>query len=202
MALRTYHGTPVNGTSEIQTITFGGTPDGGTFKLKFRGRTTATISWSATNNTLRDNVDTALEALSTVGTGNVATAIGTMTGGIGTLTVTFGGDLAKSAVPLIQVAANALTGTTPTIEVEETTPGISATRRDAGDDDTLLDTLHGVWYTNTGAEPVAQWTQVPIAQGAHIADPAGAATDQDDEARAAIADILDALEAAGILAAS
>ena len=35
---------------------------------------------------------------------------------------------------------------------------------------------------------------------AHIADPAGAATDQDDEARAAIASIVDALEAFGIAA--
>lgn len=34
---------------------------------------------------------------------------------------------------------------------------------------------------------------------AHIADPAGAATDQDDEARAAIASILDALEEFGIV---
>lgn len=37
---------------------------------------------------------------------------------------------------------------------------------------------------------------------AHIADPAGAATDQDDEARAAIVSILDALEGFGIAEAS
>lgn len=35
---------------------------------------------------------------------------------------------------------------------------------------------------------------------AHIADPAGAVTDQDDEARAAIGSIIDALEAFGIAA--
>lgn len=39
------------------------------------------------------------------------------------------------------------------------------------------------------------------AQPAHIADPAGAATDQDDEARAAIVAIIDALKALGLLAA-
>lgn len=36
----------------------------------------------------------------------------------------------------------------------------------------------------------------------HIDDPTGAATDQDDEARAAIASIIDALETFGIAAAS
>lgn len=39
-------------------------------------------------------------------------------------------------------------------------------------------------------------------QAAHIDDPTGAATDQDDEARTAIASILAALEAFGIVAAS
>lgn len=39
-------------------------------------------------------------------------------------------------------------------------------------------------------------------QAAHIADPSGAVTDQDDEARTAIAAILDALEAFGITATS
>ena len=67
-------GAPSAGTDEVQTITFGGTPTGGTFKLKFGSFTTAAISWSATNNTLRDNVDAALEALPNIGTGGVTTA--------------------------------------------------------------------------------------------------------------------------------
>lgn len=201
MAIRTNRGTPVNGTSEVQTLTFGGTPTGGTFKLRFRGRVTSSITWNSTNNTLRDDVDAALEALSTIGAGNVTTAVGTMTLGIGTLTVTFAADLAKLAVPLIQVSVNAMTGSAPTLVVSETTPGVSATKRDAADADTLLDTQNGVWYVNTGTAPVAQWTQVPIAQGTHIADPAGGAT-TDAEARTSIGLILNALEAAGIVAAS
>jgi hypothetical protein len=96
-------GAPSAGTNEVQTITIGGTPDGGTFKLAFGGFRTAAIPWSATNNTLRDNVDAALEALPSIGTGGVATAVGTMTAGIGTLTVTFSGGLmlGVSAPPLL-----------------------------------------------------------------------------------------------------
>ena len=90
-------GVPSAGTSEVQTLTIGGTPTGGTFTLTYDGQTTAAISWSATNNTLRDNVDTALEALTNIGTGGVTTAVGTMTSGVGTLTITFAGDLAAHA---------------------------------------------------------------------------------------------------------
>ncbi len=159
MAQRTNRGAPTNGVSEIQTLTFAGTPTGGTVKLRFRGQTTAPISWSSTNNTLRDNIDTALEALSSIGTGNVTTAVGTMTLGIGTITVTFTGDLAKLSVPNIAVALNSLTGTAPTLAVAETTPGVTATRRNAAQEDYLLDTVNGTMYANTGVPPVAQWTE-------------------------------------------
>lgn len=117
-------GAPSAGTSEVQTLTFGGSPTGGPFKLAFDGYTTAPISWSATNNTLRDNVDAALEALSNIGAGGVTVAVGTMTSGIGTLTVTFAGNLAKMVVPLITVVSNSMVDATPpTIAVVETTPG-------------------------------------------------------------------------------
>jgi hypothetical protein len=202
MALKFNRGAPTNGTSEIQRLTFGGTPSGGTFKLKFRGRTTASITWSSTNNTLRDNVDAALEALSSIGADNVTVAVGTMTAGIGFLTITFAGDLAKLDVPPIAVALNSLTGSSPTLAVTTTTAGVTATRRNASDGDVLADTLNGAAYLNTGTAPVAQWTTLPIAQGAHVADVSGTAGDVDPEARTAIATILDRLEAAGILAAS
>ena len=57
-----------------QTVTIGGTPSGGTFTLSYRGATTATIAYNAANTA----VDSALEALSTIGTGNV-----TVTGSAG-----------------------------------------------------------------------------------------------------------------------
>src|SRR6185503_128077 len=151
-------GAPGAGTDEVQTITFGGTPTGGTFKLKFGPFKTAAISWSATNNTLRDNVDAALEALPNVGTGNVTVAVGTMTAGVGTLTVTGAGTLAKKALALITVASNNLTGTAPTIEIEETTPGVSATHRGAPKGAKLVDTDNGVDYINTGTASAPTWT--------------------------------------------
>lgn len=157
---RTVAGAPVAGTDEVQTITFGGTPTGGTFKLAYQSKTTAAISWSATNATLVSNIDSALEALSTIGSGNVTTAVGTMTAGIGTITVTFTGSLAKAAVPLITVADNSLTGTAPTLAVAETTPGVSATERGAQIGATLTDTTNGKQYINTGTATVPTWTVV------------------------------------------
>jgi hypothetical protein len=151
-------GTPGAGTDEVQTITFGGTPTGGTFKLSYKGRVTAAISWSATNNTLRDNVDAALEALSSIGASNVTTAVGTMTAGIGTLTVTFVGALAKKAVPLLVVDTNSLTGTAPTLAVAETTPGVSATARGAAKGQLLVDSATGALYANTGTTSSPIWT--------------------------------------------
>lgn len=112
----------LTGVASVQTITFGGTPTGGTFRLRYKGQETDTITWSSTNNTLRDNVDAALEALGNIGTGGVTTAVGSMTSGIGTLTVTFA---VKGRQALIQAIENRLTGTAPTVSVEETTAGVS-----------------------------------------------------------------------------
>lgn len=153
-------GAPSGGTDEVQTITIGGTPTGGTFRLGFAGFTTGDIAWSATNNTLRDNVDAALEALPTIGTGGVTTAVGTMTGGIGTLTVTFAGNLGKRAVPTITVASNDLTGTDPTVAVTETTAGVDATGLSAPKGAMLTDTANGLLYINTGSASSPNWVKV------------------------------------------
>src|SRR3954463_10288848 len=92
-------GAPVAGTDEVQTITIGGTPTAGTFTLTYDGFTTAAITWSNVNATLIAAIDAALEALPNIGSGGVVTAVGTMTAGIGTTTVTFSGaNMAKRAV--------------------------------------------------------------------------------------------------------
>lgn len=153
-------GAPGAGTDEVQTITFGGTPTGGTFRLKFEGFTTGDIAWSATNNTLRDNVDAALEALPNIGTGGVTTAVGTMTAGIGTLTVTFAGNLGKKAVSTITVDNNSLTGTSPTVAVAETTPGVDAASRGMPKGALVVDTTNGKLYINTGTALAPTWTVV------------------------------------------
>jgi hypothetical protein len=155
-------GAPSAGTDEVQTITIGGTPTGGSFKLKFKSFTTAAISWSATNNTLVANIDAALEALPNIGTGGTTTAVGTMTAGVGTITVTFAGALGKKAVPTMSVASNDLTGTAPTVAIAETTPGVDASGRGAAKGALLTDTTNGIVYVNTGTATAPTWTKVGL----------------------------------------
>lgn len=154
-------GAPGAGTDEVQTITIGGTPTGGTFRLRFDGLITGDIAWSATNATLIANIDAALEALPNIGTGGVVTAVGTMTAGIGTATVTFSGAaMAKQAQSTLAVEANAMTGTAPTISVAETTPGVTATARGAPKGAKLTDTTNGIAYINTGTAAAPTWTKI------------------------------------------
>ncbi len=108
------------GTNEAQTVTITGTPTGGTFTLTFRGATTSAIAYNADAAT----VETALEALSTIGDGDVR-----VTGGPGPGTpyvVTFVNDLGHQNVTAMTASGASLTGgTTPAIAVTTTTPGSS-----------------------------------------------------------------------------
>jgi hypothetical protein len=155
-------GVPGAGTNEVQTLTIGGTPTGGTFKLAYEGQTTGAITWSATNNTLLANINAALDALATVGASGIVAAAGTLTAGIGTITLTFGANLAKMVVPLVSVANNSLTGTAPTLAVAETTPGVTADFRGAKKGATVTDTTNGILYINTGTALVPIWTKVGV----------------------------------------
>jgi hypothetical protein len=154
-------GAPVAGTAEIQTLTVGGTPTGGTFRLSYDGYTTAEIPWSETNATLVANIDAALKALPNVGATGVATAVGTMTAGIGTVTLTFG---SRKAVPTITLASNSMTGTAPTVAVTETTPGIDPTGSGAGGNigtgGEYTDISTGLVYVNTGTAIAPTWTKI------------------------------------------
>jgi hypothetical protein len=153
-------GAPSAGTSEVQTLTIGGTPTGGTFKLRFDGYTTAAITWSATNNTLIANIQAALRALANVGAAGVTVADVDLASGIGSVTITFGGNLAKMAVATITVANNSLTGTSPTVAVAETTPGVTATARGAALGALCVDTTNKKLYINTGTALNPTWTVV------------------------------------------
>lgn len=153
-------GAPTAATSEVQTLTIGGTPTGGTFILSYDGYNTAPITWSATNATLIANIDAALEALPNIGTGGVTTAAGTVTAGIGTITLTFAGNVAGLAVNTITVLSNSMTGTAPTVAVAETTPGVTTSARGAPIGATLQDTTNGKLYVNTGTALVPVWTVV------------------------------------------
>lgn len=104
-------------TNEVQTLTTTGTPTGGTFRLRFRGAVTAPIQFNAAASA----VDAALEALSSIGAGNVTCAGGPLPTAV---TITFTGGLAAQNVEPISVVLPALTGgTTPTAQVAMTTPG-------------------------------------------------------------------------------
>ncbi len=63
---------PVNNFGYLQTITFGGNPSGGTFTLAEDSVTTGPITYSSNTASLASNIQAALSALSTVGSGNVA----------------------------------------------------------------------------------------------------------------------------------
>ena len=154
-------GAPVNGTDEVQTLTIGGTPTSGTFKLAFEGFVTAAITWSATDNTLISNINTALRALASLGASEITATAGTVSSGIGTVLLTFGGNRGKQSVGLITVDTNSLSGTNPTLAIAETTAGVDATYRGAPKGQLLLDTTNGVYYVNAGTATAPSWVQLP-----------------------------------------
>ena len=124
-------GAPATAVNEIQSAVIGGTPTGGTFKLRKDGVATAAIPWSAVNATLLASINAACDAAFSTGA-LVASAGGSpaLTAGIGQVLLTAGGKLA--GLNISQVAAeSSLTGTTPTITMSTTTQGVDATHRDA-----------------------------------------------------------------------
>lgn len=153
-------GAPTAGTNEVQTLTIGGTPTAGTFKLIYDGVTSGSITWSATNATLLANINAALDAMANLGTSYVVATAGTLTAGIGTILLTFsGGSVAKRAVNTMTYV-NSLTGTSPTLAIAETTPGVDASGLGAGAGAELIDTTNGILYVNTGGATTPTWVKV------------------------------------------
>lgn len=110
--------------NDVQTVTIGGSPTGGTFKLVLEwpignSQTTATIAYDAAASA----VQSAIAALSNVGAGNVA-----VTGSAGgPYTVTFSGKFAGQPVPVMTAGTNALTGgSSPAATIAHTTVGQTA----------------------------------------------------------------------------
>lgn len=100
------------GSAEVQTVSFGGTPSGGTFTLTYNGQTTSAIAWNAT----AAAVQTALRALGTVGANGV-----TVTGGPGPTAYVVTFNVAGNVNQM--TATSSLTGTSPTVSVATTTAG-------------------------------------------------------------------------------
>lgn len=103
--------------SEVQSLAITGTPTGGTFTLTFRGQTTSGIAHSANAAT----VQAALEALSTIGSGNVTCTGGALPGTA--VTITFASSLANTDVDEITATSSLTGGTSPAVAVTVTTQG-------------------------------------------------------------------------------
>jgi hypothetical protein len=102
------------GTNEVQLVTLTAAT-GGTFTLSFGGQTTAAIAFDAT----AADVEEALEALSTIGDGNVS-----VTGSAGgPYTVTFQNALGNQNVAQMTASNASLTGAGHAIAVTTSTPG-------------------------------------------------------------------------------
>jgi hypothetical protein len=102
----------------VQAVSLTGSPTGGTFRLGFRDKFTTNIAFGALNSA----VQAALEALSTIGAGNV-----TVSGTAPNFVVTFAGTLAATNAPPLEGDGALLTGgTTPGVSVAITTRGVAA----------------------------------------------------------------------------
>lgn len=107
----------------VQTLTIGGGPTGGTFTLIYAGPVTTPIAYNPSSS----DIQSALEALPTIGTGNV-----TVTGS-GPFTITFTGDLAATVAMPIATNSAALTGGTGAPLAATVTPvGTTVTPAKAG----------------------------------------------------------------------
>jgi hypothetical protein len=103
-------------TNEVQSVTITGSPTGGTFTLSYSGQTTAGIAYNASATA----VQSALAALSNIGSGNVA-----VTGSAGgPYTVTFKGDLSGMDAAQLTASGTGLTGgTSPAVNAATSTAG-------------------------------------------------------------------------------
>lgn len=102
------------GANEVQTLTIAGSPTGGTYRLRYKGKETTDLAYNAA----AAAIQSALQALTTVGSGNL------LVSGSGPYTITAAGTLAGQELELIQVVRAAFTGgTTPSASVAKTTRG-------------------------------------------------------------------------------
>lgn len=143
-----YAGVPASGTDEIDTLTIQSGTSSGTFTITVAsGRTTAAITWSATDATLIARIDAALEALPQIGTGGCVVAAGSGSSGIGTYTITMSGKNAKQDFPALTVTDSLTGGADATLTT--TTAGVAATWRQAPTGTLIVNSSTGVLYSNT-----------------------------------------------------
>jgi len=102
---------------EVQSITITGTPTGGTFTLTFGANTTSALNWNAT----ASQVQSALQALASVGAGNAL-----VTGGPGpgaAFQIQFTAALGLASQSLVTTTASLTGGTSPTVTIARVQAG-------------------------------------------------------------------------------
>lgn len=124
--------------NDVQTLTFTGTPTGGTFRISFNNQVTGPITYSTTNGTLQTNIQTAMDALPNSPANGSWTVVVTSSGTVATFTAA--GAFAGIEQPLMTFYQNSLTGgSTPTAAFVHTTLGVTAGGHYAAYDDTKSD---------------------------------------------------------------
>jgi hypothetical protein len=142
---------------EIQSIAFTGSPTGGTVVFRFGGQNTSPLNWNCT----ASQMQTALQALSSIGAGNVLVSGGP---GPGTaFTVDFTGALGYASQSLITLQTNSLTGgTSPNVAIAEVKAGATWATISSGF------TLYRVYGRAVFASAQATTTQVRFHSGSYL----------------------------------
>lgn len=151
-------GAPVAGANAVQTLTIGGTPTGGTFRVGLGGIITAAIPWGTNNAVMLSAINNALNQA--LGPNEIVATAGTLAAGIGTIIFTFSGPTAAKRAVQLMTAVNNLTGTSPTLAFAMTTAGVAATLRDVQPGATMVDTTGKKAYINNGTPGNPAWVVV------------------------------------------
>lgn len=146
-----YAGDPTQkqGVDAVQTIVLTGAPTQGDYVLGFEGSVTAPIAYNAN----AAAVQAALEALPTLGVGNVIAA-----GGGASTVVTFTNARGKQPVPPLTVPSSSF-DMDATIAIEQTTAGESPSGLGSAKGALLIDTENGKLYQNTGTASLPVWVE-------------------------------------------
>jgi len=155
---RTNEGVPSNGTSCIQILTIGGTPDGGSIPIATNaGKLSPSILWDSNNTTLIANIQAGLDSL--FGTDETLVAEDSLSSGVGTISITFQNNSGSKVQPLLAVTNN-LTGTDPTADISMDTDGVDATHRGAPQGATCEDSTNKNLYVNKGTSMNPTWALI------------------------------------------
>lgn len=164
-------GAPVNGTDEVQLLTYTATTgtnvaDAGTFTITFQGYTTAAIAFDATDAV----VQAALRALPSIGASGCSVTVAA--GPPRVYTVTFdGGNMLKRALPAMTTTSSLLQGAhSVTVAVTESVAGVDATGLGSPKGRLLIRTDTGALYTNTGTALAPVWATGQLTTTASTAE--------------------------------